>query len=103
MTINEELWDFPHAMQLKVMGAADAPLAELVIEILVRHLGDFDTETQLRENQSSSGRYISLTASIVMENKEQLTANYAELHDSPHVTVVFSKEMVNFLLLEINT
>src|SRR3546814_18874243 len=79
MTINEELWDFPHAMQLKVMGAADAPLAELVIEILVRHLGDFDTETQLRENQSSSGRYISLTASIVMENKEQVTAIYATL------------------------
>ena len=25
--IREELWDFPHSMQLKVMGAADAPLA----------------------------------------------------------------------------
>ena len=25
MAIREELWDFPHAMQLKVMGAADAP------------------------------------------------------------------------------
>ena len=89
MSINDDLWDFPHAMQLKVMGAADAPLAELLIELLARHLGAFDAETQLRENASSSGKYISLTASIVMENKEQVTAIYAELNASPHVKVVF--------------
>jgi putative lipoic acid-binding regulatory protein len=76
-------------MHLKVMGAANAPLAELVIDILTRHLGKFDAETQLRESQSSSGNYVSLTAHIVMENKEQVTAIYAELNASPHVKVVF--------------
>jgi putative lipoic acid-binding regulatory protein len=89
MSINEDLWDFPHAMQLKVMGAADAPLTELVIDILRRHLGAFDADAQLRRNPSSSGNYISLTASIVMENKEQVTAIYADLNASPHVKVVF--------------
>ena len=89
MSINEALWDFPHAMQLKVMGAAGAPLAELVIDVLSRHLGAFDAEKQLRENQSRGGNYVSLTASIVMENKEQVIAIYAELNASPHVKVVF--------------
>lgn len=89
MSVNEHLWDFPHAMQLKVMGAVGTPLAEHVITILQRHLGRFDAETQLREKPSSSGNYVSLTCSIVMENKEQVSAIYADLNDCPHVKIVF--------------
>lgn len=89
MTLHAELWNFPHAMQLKVMGAADTPLAEIVTAILVRHLGNFDPRTQLRHTPSRHGNYVSLTASIVMQNKEQVTAIYAELNASPHVKVVF--------------
>jgi len=89
MSINEALWDFPHAMQLKVMGAVDAPLAEHVIAILQRHLGEFDAESQLREKPSSNGNYVSLTCSIVMQNKAQVTAIYADLDQCPHVKVVF--------------
>lgn len=89
MSVNEELWEFPHEMRLKVMGAADAPLAELVIDILQRHLGQFDAERQLSESHSSSGNFVSLTAKVVMENKEQVAAIYADLNASPHVKVVF--------------
>ena len=29
MTLNDDLWEFPHSMTLKVMGAADASLIAL--------------------------------------------------------------------------
>lgn len=89
MDINTDLWNFPHAMQLKVMGVADAPLPEAVTGILVRHLGQFDGERQMRRTPSRNGNYVSLTCSIVMENKEQVVAIYADLNACPHVKVVF--------------
>ena len=47
MAIREDLWDFPHDMQLKVMGAADAPLEDAVADILEQHVADFDRHAHL--------------------------------------------------------
>ena len=47
MAIQEHLWEFPHDMQLKVMGAVDAPLEDALIEILTTHLDDFDADKHL--------------------------------------------------------
>ena len=63
--IREELWDFPHSMQLKVMGAADAPLEEAVVEILETHLDDFDRHAHLSSKPSTKGNFVSLTATVL--------------------------------------
>lgn len=88
MTVNENLWDFPHPMRLKVMGAVDAPLTTILTEVLSRHLGDFDADRQLTQSLSSNGKFISLSANIVMHNKEQVAAIYADLNASSHVKIV---------------
>ena len=85
--IREELWDFPHSMQLKVMGAADAPLEEAVVEILETHLDDFDRHAHLSSKPSTKGNFISLTASVVLRDRVQLETVYRELNACPHVKI----------------
>ena len=89
MTLNDDLWEFPHSMTLKVMGAADAPLVQAVVAILDQHLDDFDPNHHLDSKPSRSGNYVSLSAQVVMRNREQVLAIYAELNACEHVKVVF--------------
>lgn len=89
MSINDELWEFPHAMTLKVMGAADSPLEQAVVAILSEHLKDFDANEDLSLTPSSKGNYVSVNARIVMENRDQVIAIYTALNACPHVKVVF--------------
>lgn len=88
-SINDDLWDFPHAMTLKVMGAADSPLEQAVVAILSEHLNDFDANEHLSLTPSSKGTYVSVNARVVMENRDQVIAIYAALNACPHVKVVF--------------
>ncbi|EUC67882.1 MAG: hypothetical protein AOY29_03955 [Alcanivorax borkumensis] len=87
MAIQEHLWEFPHDMQLKVMGAIDSPLEAALIEILNTHLEDFDADKHLNSKPSSKGTFISFTAKVTMRNREQVEAIYKALSDSPHVKV----------------
>ncbi|MDX1803973.1 MAG: DUF493 domain-containing protein [Alcanivorax sp.] len=87
MAINENLWEFPHAMQLKVMGAIDAPLEEALVEILNTHLDDFDAGQHLSSKPSARGNFVSFTAQVVMRNREQVEAIYKALNDCPHVKI----------------
>lgn len=87
--INPDLWDFPHAMTLKVMGAADSPLEQAVVAILSEHVRDFDANRDVSLTPSSRGTYVSVNARVVMETKEQVLAIYGALNACPHVRVVF--------------
>lgn len=89
MTVNEHLWDFPHAMTLKVMGAADSPLEEVVAAILDEFLNDFDPNGNIFVTPSSKGNFISVNAKIIVETKEQVAAIYAALNANKHVKIVF--------------
>lgn len=89
MSINEQLWDFPHEMTLKVMGKSDSPLVESVVDILNRYLDDFDAEQHLHITPSGKGNFISVNARVVMRHGEQVSAVYAELDSCIHVKVVF--------------
>lgn len=89
MTVNEHLWEFPHAMTLKVMGAADAPLEQVVIAILDQHLDAFDPDGKVSLVPSSKGNFVSVNVQIVVHTKEQVSNIYADLNASVHVKVVF--------------
>jgi putative lipoic acid-binding regulatory protein len=89
MTINEDLWEFPHEMTLKVMGSADSPLEQAVVAILSQHLEDFDPNAHLSVKPSAKGNYISVNARITVQHRDHVTNIYAELNACNHVKVVF--------------
>lgn len=83
----DTLLEFPCAFPLKIMGRADAALAQAALDIVRRHAPDFDSATMLTR-ASSGGRYVSLTCTINATSKAQLDALYRELSSHPLVKVV---------------
>ncbi len=84
---DDDLFDFPCAFPLKVMGLADAALVQAVLEIVRVHVPDFDTAT-IEQRFSSAGKYLSLTCTINATSREQLDALYRELSSHPLVKIV---------------
>jgi len=60
------------------MGLSHHPLNEVVIEVIRAHAPDFD-ETRISIKQSSSGKYLSITAHVTIQDKQQLEAIYIAL------------------------
>lgn len=76
--INESLWEFPCEHNFKVMGLSHYPLTEIVVEVIKNHVPDFD-DSRISVKNSSSGKYLSVTAHVRVENKQQLEAIYVAL------------------------
>jgi len=83
----ETLFEFPCDFPLKIMGHADADLAQTVFEIVCKHAPDFDA-ARMEMRASSGGKYIGLTCTVVATSKGQLDALYMELTSHPLVKVV---------------
>jgi len=84
---NKSLLEFPCAFPLKIMGLAHERLAQVVLDVVLKHSPDFDGAT-MEMRASSSGKYISLTCTINATSKVQLDALYTELSGHPMVKVV---------------
>lgn len=82
----ETLLEFPCAFPLKVMGLAEGALAQVVLEIVLRHAPAFDAAS-MEMRASSGGKYIGLTCTIMATSKPQLDALYQELTSHPLVKV----------------
>jgi len=82
--INESLWEFPCDHNFKVMGLAQYPLIEIVTDIIKAHAPDFD-DTRVSVKNSSSGKYISVTAHVHIKDKHQLEAIYIALDKKDEV------------------
>lgn len=85
MTINPDIWEFPCQHDIKVLGLSHHPLVEVVIEVVRQHVDNFDHNT-IRTKPSSSGKYLSVTATVHFTSKEQLEALYQSLHARDEVT-----------------
>jgi putative lipoic acid-binding regulatory protein len=72
---------------LKIMGEAQHPMREIVANILLRHVPDFDPSS-ITERASSAGKYVSLSATIYVERKEQINALYADLAACAQIRMV---------------
>lgn len=85
MSLNDELWEFPHTMTLKVFGdAGGEPLADIVGAILARHLQDFAAHA-VTTRASSHGRFLAVSADITVHNREQVLGIYADLRAHPRI------------------
>ena len=69
---------FPCSSPLKVMGLNTADFASAVEAVFRKHLGT--AEVSYARQLSSSGKYLSITATFTATSKEQLDAIYLELN-----------------------
>ncbi len=75
---SSEVWDFPCTLPIKIMGPAKDTLIPLATKIIQNHVDNFSPEG-IRQTNSRTGKYLSLTAQVQFQNKEQVDNLFAEL------------------------
>ncbi|MEQ1772764.1 MAG: DUF493 domain-containing protein [Burkholderiales bacterium] len=81
------LIDYPCDFPLKVLGHSRAGYAQAVLEVVKRHVPDYDG-SDMEMRPSSKGKYLSLTCTVRATSREQLDALYQDLCDNPMVVMV---------------
>ena len=80
----ETLFKFPCEFPIKAMGKSGEELEMSVLEIVNRHVDDL-AEGAIKFNQSSNGKYTSITITFTAESKDHLDQIYVELTSCQHV------------------
>ncbi len=80
----ESLFDFPCEFPLKAMGKTGEVLEIAVLEIVNRHVADLG-EGAVKFNQSSNGKYTSITITFTAQSKDHLDKIYMDLTRCEHV------------------
>jgi putative lipoic acid-binding regulatory protein len=78
------LLQFPTAFPIKVMGRLSDDFAQVVLGIVTKHAPDFDAAT-LEMRPSKNGNFLSVTATVNAQSKQQLDDLYRELTSNPQV------------------
>jgi hypothetical protein len=84
MSEKETLLEFPCEFPIKIMGKNHHGFHQAVIEILKKHLSDFE-ETKLSEVESKQKNYCSITVVVNATSQEHLDNIYIELSASEWV------------------
>lgn len=87
MTMPDSLLEFPCAFPMKIMGRTQDGFAQLVLDIVLRHVPDFDSAS-MEMRASRQGNYLSLTCVVNATSREQLDELYRELSAHPQVVMV---------------
>ncbi len=83
----EALLEFPAHFPIKVIGQPGPDFHGAVTELVTTHVPEFNTATITR-NESSSGKYLSLTINVQVHSREQLQALYMALAEHELVKMV---------------
>lgn len=83
----ETLFEFPTEYPLKVAGKNKPGFEQTVIDIVRRHVTDFD-DAQLTVRESKGGKYLSVSVTFIARSKPQLDALYQDL--TAHVDIVWA-------------
>ncbi len=80
---DDTLMEFPCNFPIKAMGLASQELEPIILQIVQRHAPEA-SESALHKRESSNGKYLSVTVTILATSRAQLDAIYMELtaHDS---------------------
>ena len=84
---DKSLLEFPCAFPIKVMGRTQDGFAQAIVAVVTKHAADFDPAT-LEMRSSSTGKYLSVTATINAMSRAQLDELYRDLTAHPMVTMV---------------
>ena len=74
-------------MTLKVMGRAEQPVAEALLDVINRHSVPHNIDS-LTTRQSSKGNFNSISLEIEMENKDQVESVYHDLSERPEISAI---------------
>jgi uncharacterized protein len=77
-------FEFPTDYPLKIAGKNSPALETTVVEIVRRHIGDFD-ETTVTVRESKGGKYLAVSVTFVAQSKPQLDALYRDLTAHPDI------------------
>jgi putative lipoic acid-binding regulatory protein len=83
----ESLLTFPCSFPIKIMGRTQDGFAQAVVEIVQRHVADWEPAT-MEMRASKAGNYLSLTCTVNATSREQLDELYRELTSHPMVAMV---------------
>jgi putative lipoic acid-binding regulatory protein len=88
-TSNEQqsLLKFPCTFPIKVMGRTQDGFAQAVADVVCKHAPDFDPAA-LEMRSSKEGNWLSVTATINAQSREQLDNLYQALVAHPMVKMV---------------
>jgi putative lipoic acid-binding regulatory protein len=78
---------FPVSFDLKVMGHNRDDFEAFVLELVQQHIPFIEVDT-LRSRPSRGGKYVSVSVTILAENREQLDALYHALSAHERVLMV---------------
>lgn len=78
---------FPCDFPLKIMGRAQPDFDSLVVEIVLRHVGNV-REGAISVRESRGGKYVSVTVTVRAESQDQLDGLYRELSAHERILMV---------------
>jgi hypothetical protein len=78
---------FPCDFPLKIMGRAEPDFDSLVVEIVLRHVGNV-REGAISVRESRGGKYLSVTVTVQAESQDQLDGLYRELSAHERILMV---------------
>ena len=85
---DDQIIEFPTAFPIKALGRDEPGFRSTVVGIVAAH-ASFDPETDVREQGSNKGNFISVTVTFTAESQAQLDTIYQTLHDHELVIMVF--------------
>lgn len=80
MSDEERILTFPCEFPVKVMGRSSGEFHEAVREVVARHVPAEDQQ-DLTTQDSSAGRFVSITVVIRARSRDQLDRLYQDLND----------------------
>lgn len=81
-SIGQQLLNFPCEFIIKVFGLATDEFETAVITIIRNHVTDV-REDAFRSRPSKDGKYLAMTITVNVENREQLDDIYRSLSTNP--------------------
>jgi putative lipoic acid-binding regulatory protein len=87
MVSHPDLFDFPTAFPLKVIGKNENDFAAFVLAVMEKHTVP-DEIQKVSERLSRNDSYLAVTVTFIAQSREQLDRIYSELSANPRVLMV---------------
>jgi hypothetical protein len=78
--------DYPVRFPLKVLGNQSAQFEDIVLQLVKAHCPQAE-HIEVRQRQSKGGKYIALTLTFTVYNRQQLEDIYQDLYDCEQVVM----------------
>lgn len=82
------LLQFPTTFPIKIVGDNVETFKSEILQITQRHFDDFNADKDVSLDLSKSGKYVSITVTVLARSQEQLDEVYRAYTSNPHAKFV---------------